>query len=420
MTEQRYKTKCCRVYDNGLFLEVARRLARDFGKVQYYCPWQSAFPTSNRMEIGEGIAEFEKIPHFWDGIDEVDLFVFPDTYAPSEQEHLRALGKRVWGGGWGEKLELDRVWSKKFCQSLGIPVPPYRVIRGTKELREYLSENENKWVKISASRGDTETFRAESYDLVETKLDELEHLLGARKELTDFIVEDHVEGVEIGYDGYCIDGQYPAISMFGIEVKAKCYVGKIVPYGSLPPQVRLVNENLREFFRAVGYRAFFSTEIRVAQNGIGYLNDPCCRMPAPPGEIYQEIFTNFSDIIWNGAEGKCIDPEWNFTWGVSFGCYSQFAIRNQQSIKFPPELRDNIKFRYLRVIDGRYYVLPQEDRENTLAGVIALGNTLEEAEENLKEYMKYIKAFEIEYYTDSLDEAREEIQKLESLGISFM
>lgn len=40
----------CRVlvYDLGLFPELACRLARDFGKVWYFCPWAEHFRTQTR------------------------------------------------------------------------------------------------------------------------------------------------------------------------------------------------------------------------------------------------------------------------------------------------------------------------------------------------------------------------------------
>src|ERR1700722_8124985 len=118
MTNYRSKTVC--VVDNGLFLEVARTLAKDFGKVLYYMPWQSGYPKSNVLLVGHGIPGIKRIDSFWPLLDEIDLFVFPDVYEGPLQEHLVSLGKRVWGSRNGDELELFRADSKEHMKALGI------------------------------------------------------------------------------------------------------------------------------------------------------------------------------------------------------------------------------------------------------------------------------------------------------------
>jgi hypothetical protein len=418
--ESPYKTKSCCVIDNGLFVELAIVLARSFGQVYYSTTWESGFPKSNNMLTGKGIPNVERIDDFWGHINDIDLFVFPDIYHSAWQQHLVEMGKRVWGSKKGDALELQRDKAKEYVSKLGIPVGPYEVVIGFKDLRAYLKEHENQWVKINTTRGDCETFESKNYKLIEPKLDELEHQLGAKKYIMKFIVEEDLpDCVEVGYDGYCIDGMYPSKCMWGIEVKDKGYIGKVVDYENLPQCISFVNELLSPFLQKVGYRNFFSTELRVNRDKVPYFLDPCMRMGSPPGELYQEMFTNLDDIIWNGAEGKVIDPIPKGLYGAELLIHSEWADKNWQAVGFPPEMRDHIKFRNLTIINDEYYVVPQYVGLPELGAVWAVAMTMDDAIEQVKEYAEQVTGFYVDKFPECLDDAQEQIEKLKEFGIEW-
>ena len=50
--------KSALVFDHGLGLSIALRLAKDFDKVYYHTPWANGFPRLNSCIIGDG---FESI-----------------------------------------------------------------------------------------------------------------------------------------------------------------------------------------------------------------------------------------------------------------------------------------------------------------------------------------------------------------------
>ena len=50
------KDKVALFYDYGLFVELAVRLAKDFKKVYYYCPWKSAFSKINGALVGTDLS----------------------------------------------------------------------------------------------------------------------------------------------------------------------------------------------------------------------------------------------------------------------------------------------------------------------------------------------------------------------------
>jgi len=200
------------VYDNGSFFELALRLARDFERVLYYLPWKAAFPRSAQALIGSGFDGVERVLDFWEAVPDVDLFVFPDTYDADLQDHLKSLGKLVWGNGASQKLELDRWYMRGLQKDLGMNFPRTRKVKGVDKLVEMMEKEKDFFVKTSTFRGDMETYHHCSYPLSKPWVDELRHWLGPRQQTVEFIVESKVEGVEVGYDGFSVDGEYPEIA----------------------------------------------------------------------------------------------------------------------------------------------------------------------------------------------------------------
>jgi len=786
-------TKTALVIDNGLFVEIARTISKSFGRVLYYCSWEAAYPKSNRYVIGHGIEGIELIHDIFDYIDQVDIFIFPDIYYGGLQVYLESQGKLVFGGRKGEEMELLRETMKEHMKKLGLFATNYEVVTGLDNLREYLKEHENVWIKQNITRGDFETFYSKNYKLVEPVLDALEHNLGAIKYIKDFIVEDAYDGVETGMDCYCIDGEYPSRTLAGIEVKdcydketevltdngwklfskldknekiltlnmsdnrhikyeyqkptdyierdyrgnlvyiekdsvslcitpthnvlvnqsyqlengeelewtscttgnvtkfkrgtttlklrpvvelinenkrfsllqpkgcyispnpnknkikigdfsiskkdfaefmgwylsegyvsqkknevmisqfkyswelEKCmnkmpfecnktkrgfyiyyeplvqylrqfgksqdkhvplwikesgqdiinaflnaycygdgsfiknyksirkdsrerygladdakkmlisrhfytsstfmrddlqellikvgsvavsyeskqyinnttgkvqsiyniheklinrknyifpqdiqyqeyndkvycvtvpnsiimvrrngkamwcgncgYVGKFVPYDNLSPSITDYNKKMASTMKDFGYRGFFSTEIRVSKDKPPYMVDKCARAGSPPNELYQYMYTNLADIIWYGAKGILIDPIVEHKYGVEAIIHSAWSDTNWLAIHFPKKYRDNIKLYNACCIDGKYYCVPQKLGHIAIGGVVATGDTLEEAIELAKKIAATVEGHEVEIRTESFDKAQEEFNKLAKMGIKIL
>lgn len=415
-----YSNKTVCVIDNGLFIELAITLSKDFGTVLYWCPWENAFPRTNTKLIGAGIENVYKIDSIWPLLDEIDLFVFPDVYQGPLQIHLDNLGKRVWGGRMGEQLELLRHESKQHMRGLGIDIGKYQVIKGISKLREFLKTHENQFIKISTTRGDMETFKAKNYNLVEPKIDEIDYKLGAKKDLVEFIVEDEIpDAVEIGYDGWTIDGKFTENAMVGLEVKDKGLILKTEKYEELPEPARRVNKKLIPTFKNYKYRGFFSSEIRVTKDHKAYVIDPCCRCGSPPSELFWLIIDNWADILWEGAKGIIVEPHFVGKFGAELLIHSSWADKNWQPVEFPNSVREHLKFRNLTIINNKYYVVPQDVGLPEIGAVVALGNTMEEAMKNVCNIAEKIEGYYITTMPECLDEAKEQIEKLEEFGIPF-
>ncbi|HTQ09305.1 MAG TPA: hypothetical protein VMI31_04470, partial [Fimbriimonadaceae bacterium] len=404
------------VVDNGLFVELAITLIPSFGRVFYFNEWMSAFPKSNSTLVGQGVPGLTKVRSPFEIVDDVDLWVFPDVYYGPLQKHLVDLGKRVWGGRMGENLELDRAWSKRTCADAGIDIGPFKVITGLDALREFLRENDDVFVKVSFTRGDFETFHARNYRNIEPKLDELEWSLGAKKRVIEFVVEAAInDAVEVGYDGFCIDGKFASGAAFGLEVKDRGYLGEALKYEDLPECVKSVNKKLAPIMRAFNYRGFFSSEIRATPDGKAYLIDPCARFGSPPGELFEAFVANWSDILWEGAEGVVVEPKYVGRFGAELLLHSTWADKNWQEVEFPKGLREFVKLRNLTVIDGRYYVAPQQVGLPEIGAVVATSDTMEGAIRLVQERAEKVKGYYVDTYPDSLNEAVEAYEAVKTL-----
>jgi hypothetical protein len=297
------------IFDFGLFVSLATRLARDFGKVGYFCPYESSFQDGREYVVGMGIEGVTREHHWDDVVGDYSMLCFPDVLCGDMQEYYRRQGFRVWGAGYGGELELLRWKTKQRLQQIGLPVNPCVKIVGTEALREYLKEHEDQFVKVSTFRGLGETWEAKNYTLACGYIDEFENKYGALKLITEFIVEAAIPDCEeVGYDGFCIDGRFPKMAVWGVEKKDEAYFGKVVPWDNLPDGVIQVNEAMAPILQAFKYRQFFSTEIR-EKNGDPFLIDVTARLASPAGEVYCELFENLGEIIWEGAGGVLVEPE---------------------------------------------------------------------------------------------------------------
>ena len=408
-----YTKKSILVIDNGLFLHFAEHLTEYFGTVYYWSPWVSAFPKSNSLIVGQGVPGVTRVRSIWEVADEVDMFVFLDIGYGQLQDYLVGIGKRVWGSRLGEELELDRVWAKQKATDLGISIGPYSVIRGIDDLRSFLRDNPDQYVKVSTLRGDAETFYSSDYELVEPRLDQLEWVLGIRKHWTEFIVETAIhDAIEIGYDGYTIDGAFPKEALFGIEVKDKGYLGETMPYSDLPSSLIDINKKLLPYLREQKYRGIFSSEARVRGDEY-FLIDPCCRVPSPPGELYGVLISNWADILWEGSDGELVDPVFTAKFAAGLVLVSEWARDNWQPVVYPDSISDFVRLKNYSVIDDRRYVIPQTICPiDTIGVVVGTGSTAEEAIRKTQRNAEQIEGLGIDYGVGVLEDALEQFNSL--------
>jgi hypothetical protein len=407
------------VIDNGLFSEVASRLSRDFAKTYYCQPGavECEFPLVTRCWIGRDLEGLTVVPSFWPYLDKCDLFVFPDNCHAPLQKHLLALGKVVWGGRDGDELEMDRARTKKLMEKAGLPVQPWRIVEGVDALTKWLSDNPNTYAKISRYRGLTETFGGMKVDLLKPKLDDLRRDLGPDAKDFPFVVEDAIEdAIEIGLDGWCIDGRQPPDCLCGIEIKDKAYAGVVLPAAKWPKPIRMFNAGMEWELRRVGYRGFLSSELRCQSADYGPMIDLCCRCGIPPADLYCEMIGNLGEIVWQGAQGVMVPPKWISRYGAQAMIDSEWSAEHWQPIGFPPSMRKYVKLRYAAKDGKEYFSAPQGPGTKSAGCVVGFGSTLDAACAMCAGVAKKVEGYGISIHTESFEKLHEQFEDAAAHG----
>lgn len=416
---QTYKNLSAHIQDQGLFTELARTLAKSFGRVTYSSPWIDAFPSLKDTEIGEGTARFDRVEGIAEVREETDLFVFPDTYYGKDQVELVDAGKRVWGSRKADELEIDRSDAKPYFDTLKIPQGPYEIVKGMSKLRKLLKSKDDAkvWVKVPGKdRGTVETFSVEGYELYKGQIDDLEFRLGPKAEIMVFVVEDHLKDtIDIAIDTHTVDGVWPSVALLGTEEKGELYIGVVKKWNEIDPNLVSIYDKLSDTLKKYECRNFISLESRKKNKDVK-LGDPCIRFGSPPGEAQMNMITNLPDLFWFGAEGKMVDPEYAAKYCIALMVHSDWACKHPLMVEYPKKYREQIKFRYDSEFDGKTWIMPQ-DAGPRIAAIVAQGNTLEPLFEEVKEISEQLRGIQIESFTRSIPIAREKLKTLASWGI---
>lgn len=373
--------------DHGLFLPMALTLGKQLKKVYYWSPQERTLPLIADGMVGDGFDEIERVDSPWEVKDECQLYVFPDVGFSGLQKELRSQGKPVWGHNGGDVIETSRGKFMEMVERLGMDVAPYEIITGLKNLRLHLKDKSDKWVKISKWRGDWETLHWRSWREDEATLDEYAFKMGPAKDLITFYVFDEIEtDLEDGIDTYCIDGQWPKTVIHGMEKKDKSFLCSVQPLTDIHESVSHVNELMGPELAKFGYRGFFSSEVRIAGEK-SYFIDPTCRAASPPSQVMAELFGNLGDIIWQGANGNCVEPEATATYGVQALITCDRGPDEWAILELPERLKPYVRCGFATEIDGRLCIPPHQ-LGHMLGWLVATGDTVSDAIESLKERAK--------------------------------
>ena len=441
----KYKDLKILVCDSGgLQVEEAVRLARDFGRVYYFCPNYDYRPSLKKSMIGERLRDVKVIEQWmykWNDygdtsgdydFNDIDIFYFPDIYFGDIQMHLLSLGKKVWGSRKAEELELLRFETKQKLAEIGLAVTPTVKFKDYNELIAYLQkENKPKFIKLSWFRGVIESVQFKSMEESVEMLAELKKSLElacaeSGENAMELLAEDPIESdVEYGVDTYTIDGKFPNEVSFGIEIKDKLYLTKHELITNLPQQLQDTLYGLGLLIGEYGKGGCISkiaTEVRVDKKEQGHLIDITMRNPSPPTEILQEWQDNYSEIIVEGVDGKLIQPIYKTKYAAQVEFYSLYAEEHRQDVKIPDDIRQWVKLRNCcgkdKTGSGEYSVIPTGDLIE-IGNIVGLGNTIEECFDKIKEYASKIEGEHLEFQFDAIEEAMAELKKMKAMGINF-
>ena len=405
------------VYDSsGLYTNIAIKLAKTYKRVFYYHNWSHDYPTPKHTEVGKGFDTIEHTLYPFDHYDEIDLWIFPSLFDSDLQVFLEKQGKLVWGAREGEVMEINRWDFIEYQKKIGMAVSPSKLVKGITELRKELyTGDDGRFVKIDANnRGEMETFKYINEEISEIcDIRPLEHSLGMKSELMNFIVQDKIDcKCETGYDGFTIDGEFPSTALFGIEVKDMGYIGGVRPYKKLPDSVTQINEEIAPALKEYGYRGNISTEVREGVDGKNYLIDLTCRQPYPPTNSMLVIWDNMAECMFEGAQGNLVDMEFNDYFVCEVMMFSDSAKTDYFTLFYPDKYKDNIFQPYITFMNGRQWVIPQDISKTNVGSIVANGVTLEGAVNKFKEIEDEITGHHLKIDFACLDSAIKQFKDL--------
>lgn len=266
------------VLDNGLYITQALGLAKGGNKVYYFTNWPSAFPKYEEFAAGEGFEDegMENVLYPLRHFDTADCIVNMDVHGNDTIAFLRKKfpNKSIVGCGLGEVLENDRWGFKKIQKELGLKVQKTVKLKGVDELRKYLQENKDVYVKLNIWRESHESFYAKDYKSVELIINEIECAFGPRKNKYEFIVEEAIHSdVEVGFDGFFNGKDYLRPFFIGYEYNKNLYVAKVSE--EMPEQVKETMEKIKPILQKLDYRGPLSTEEKIVSKKEHYFLDMC-------------------------------------------------------------------------------------------------------------------------------------------------
>lgn len=405
--------------DNGLFEELAVRLAREFGSMSYYNPWEAEFPVINDRILGAGLPKLHRLedPYLNRVVDATDLYIFPDIFHAGKQELLERVGKRVWGSREGDELETKRVWFRGWQQEHGMPVPDSTVLEGFSALVGYLQEhNEHCFIKTTSKiRGTFETHEFWDMEQAYYWLEEVKRRLGCAREMVLFLVEKPIDSkFETGIDTYDIDGQVPKTPLQGIEIKGQLILCSAQTTSTTPKPLDEALTILEPELRSRRYRNFLSAEFREK-----VLTDICTRCPNPGIGCEMEMIENLPEIIYKGAAGELVEPKFVAEFGIQAAVYHTHDKELGKQFRIDPEVRQFFKLMEFCEVDGLYQILPRPPHGDKIGWLVGIGDTIEEAADHLKKNAEYFKKYPFEIKLGELEEAVRQAHAAEEAGFEF-
>lgn len=416
---------CC-VVDAGTFIPLADMMGHRVAKAFYYSPFEQEYLGIERCCVGDGMPHFERLDDFLDPevFDTVDLWCFPDIGFGGLQRDLRRRGKLVFGSMGASDLELFRTRFIKTVEGVGLPMVHSQKCVGLTALDDYLFETKRKWVKINRYRDNMETWFHIDYQHSQRELERLAAVFGPLKEHVIFVVQDEIEEedgepvLEVGYDGWCIDGQFPPSSFQGYEKKNELYLGSELAESEQPEEVRLVNERFAPVLADYGYRNFWATEIRI-KDKVPYFIDPTPRMAGQTMEHLLETCKNLPEIILAGAQGEVLKP--NFTAGFAAEATLHYKSNGQGSewktFRVPKEAEPWTKLYRCCFCDGAYQFPPH--RSDELGVVTGAGDSIEGAVADMQEHFEALKDEPVSIEMSGFVDLLEQIQTAQGEGVKF-
>lgn len=195
------------------------------------------------------------------------------------------------------------------------------------------------------------------------------------------------------------------------------YLGSCRTWKELPEEVRAVNEALAPILRKHQYRNFVATEIRRLPDVFHFL-DPTLRMPGQTGEQLLETCRNLPEVIWRGANGELIEPDYEVEFAAEATLHYKNWVEDEwYALRIPDKARRWFKGYHYCELDGLFHFMPHGCDEPGV--MLGLGDSLEGAIDHLKKNLELLKDEPVSAKVEGFAELLKEIKAAEDEGVEF-
>ena len=413
----------------GAHTYLAMRIAEDVKRVMVYTPNKDSIYPHPRFDfIGFGLPGLEVVHSFTEAKKEVYAegdnggFVFPFSGDGDLQAELRADGKRVFGSGAVEKLEMNRPLFKKTLMERGLPTAPDKIFTGIEALRKLAREDPGWWIKYfgkdSTYRGAGETFFLDEYQKSASELNKRALVLGCLAEIWEFMGEKPLKGFETGSDRLFSGGKALSIGTWGYELKNLAYIARCTDVNKFPKMIRQVNDAMSPVWAKFGLCGALSDETRIVKRQ-PYCVDLTPRFGSPPGEIISRLYKNITEMIWCCAGGEDVTPEPIAKYAACVNIKCPDAANGDVPLEIKDKDMDKVLLKSACKIGGQVFNIasPPEDHDDEVATAIGFGSIIEEAQQQCLENAELIDSPGLWYPADCFDETEEILEKAEKAGL---
>lgn len=397
----------------GSAISHATRLVQDGHEVDYYIPWVGPYPRYIHYAPGEGFDGIKKVKDYGRSIDEADIIMVTDVGYGSMTDYLRRHGHTVFGAGSAEVLEFDRAFAKEAMDSLGIKYPATTVVTGVDAALAHMKKvDAPRIIKLNIFRGDSETMRVGGYDDAYAILNWLRGRLGPFSEDFIFLIEEPIDGVMVGWDGFFDGKKFSKPGGFGLEISAD-----VLEKWSDETLFDPLLEKAQPLLERLGYRSALSIEAMYDGKDL-HVIDWCCRFAWPLSIMYVDAFENYSDLVIGTAKGNVPEIKVRKPY-TALGAVMVTGADQADSAWLPISAGEDTPFRLRRAVrrGNKTYTVP--GGENNVATVYGEGDSWQDAFDMV---MKRVPEVEVQYgyYEGTFSHSTKDIvEQVKKLGIKF-
>jgi hypothetical protein len=419
------------IYDRGSFTYLAQFMARFYGKTDYFIPSDGLYLHSHQTDIGKGLKGVNWLESFDAALPntpeekEHTTIFFPYVYDGDRAERLKKDGYNVCSSFAAEKMELRKDFFYNEVKKAGLPTKIIYEAHGLDDLEKFLASYRPKVCVLKncgEERGDWETFVDDLPAQTDALIDHCRAELG-RDGAARMIVlcEEIIDGLELGIDGFMLNGEIARWMSFGYELKDDFYICKMIE--EIPDILKPSMDALKSAYAKLGCATPYSNEARVTPKGEVYRIDETLRGGCPPTPVFCEMLgEEYARAVYELARGRLPQIKKPVAkYGVMTILKSIHCIKNKLYVKMPKNFEQWVKLHNASMHNGNYFVhpVPLDDDCDTFGSVIGIGDTLEEANEEMEEALEEVKAYKMDYVHGAFECASEKIKEGEKFGVKF-